>query len=155
MRALRYGLVFYPVCLLGTILLAAARVPSIVFRFAVMALLLGFACLARRQEFRLQPAAAIWLWGVILPPADSVFLALSCIIRWRGPLPQVCWRWASLLSRAELLVSTKWGRPQCFGRRLCFEVFFYYVRIRNPNLATPQSVFLVFFLLSPRWRRHR
>src|SRR5258708_21936383 len=98
MRALRFGLVFYPVCFLGTILLAAARVPSVVFRFAVMALLLGFACLARRQEFRLQPAAAIWLWGVILPPADSVFLALSCIIRWTGPLLQAFWRQGSFFS---------------------------------------------------------
>ena len=148
MRALRFGIVFYLVCFLGTILLAAARVPSVVFRFAVMALLLGFACLARRQEFRLQPAAAIWLWGVILPPADSAFLALSCIFRWRGPLPQVCWRWASLLSRAELLVSAKWGRPKCCGRRFSLKLHLNYVRMKNPSLQPATCVLWCLLLIT-------
>ena len=41
MRALRFGIVFFAVFFLETTLLAAARVPSVVFRFAVMAVLLG------------------------------------------------------------------------------------------------------------------
>jgi hypothetical protein len=58
MSAFGFGIVFYFVFFLGTILLAAARVPSVVFLIAVMALLLGFAWLIWRQEFQLQPAAA-------------------------------------------------------------------------------------------------
>ncbi len=58
MRALQFGIVFYSVFFLGTILRAAPRVPSVVFLVAVLALLLAFARLARRQEFQLQPAAA-------------------------------------------------------------------------------------------------
>jgi len=36
-------------------------------------------------------------------------------LRWRGSLLQVFWRWASLLSRAELLVLAKWNRANCYG----------------------------------------
>jgi hypothetical protein len=74
MRALQFGVMFYSVFFLGTILLAAARVPSVVFLIAVMALLLGFAWLARRQEFRLQPAAAHLALGSYIAASGFSFL---------------------------------------------------------------------------------
>src|SRR5258708_20591349 len=56
MRALRFAIVFFSLFFLEPTLLPPARVPSVVFRFPVMALLLRFACVPPRQEFRLQPA---------------------------------------------------------------------------------------------------
>jgi hypothetical protein len=74
MSAFRFGIVFYFVFFLGTILLAAARVPSVVFLISVMALLLGFAWLIWRQEFQLQPAAAHLALGSYFAASGFSFL---------------------------------------------------------------------------------
>jgi hypothetical protein len=74
MRAFQFGIVFYFAFFLGTILLAAARVPSVVFLIAVMALLLGFAWLIWRQEFQLQPAAAHLALGSYFAASGFSFL---------------------------------------------------------------------------------
>src|SRR6266571_5850298 len=90
----------------------------------------------------------IWLWGVILRPADSAFLALSCIIGWREPLLQPFRRCASLLSRAELLVSAKWGRPKFCGRRFSLKLHLNYVRMKNPSLQPAPCVLWCLLLIT-------
>jgi hypothetical protein len=84
MRALRFGIVFYSVFFLGTTPLAAAPVPSVVFLFAVMAVLLGFSWLARRQEFQLQPAAAHLALGSYFAATGFSFLGavLHHLLEW-------------------------------------------------------------------------
>jgi hypothetical protein len=74
MRAFQFGILFYFVFFLETILLAAARVPSVVFLIAVMALLLGFARLVWWQEFELQPAAAQLALGSYFAASGFSFL---------------------------------------------------------------------------------
>jgi hypothetical protein len=74
MRAFQFGIVFYFAFFLGTILLAAARMPSAVFFSAVAALLLGFSWLTRRQEFQLQPAAAHLALGSYFAASGFSFL---------------------------------------------------------------------------------
>jgi hypothetical protein len=74
MRAFQFGILFYFVFFLGTILLAAARVPSVVFLIVVMALLFGFAWLTRRHEFQLQPAAAHLALGSYFAASGFSFL---------------------------------------------------------------------------------